>query len=75
MIGSLGIWEISVILVIILILFGGRKIPQLAKDLGSGIREFKKSLTGNPEEISDQREYEAEEPPARKKQRSKSRKS
>lgn len=35
---------------IILVLFGGTKIPQLAKGLGEGIREFKKSVNGEPEE-------------------------
>lgn len=44
--GSIGWTEIAVILVLALLLFGGRKIPQLAKDLGSGIREFKDSLSG-----------------------------
>jgi len=37
--------EWIIILLIALILFGGRRIPQLAKDLGSGIREFRKSLS------------------------------
>ena len=53
-IGNLGPMEWVVILAAILVLFGGRKIPQLAKDLGSGIREFKKSLSGTSEEIADQ---------------------
>lgn len=43
--GMPGAGEWIVILVVVLILFGGRKIPQLAKDLGSGIREFRKSLS------------------------------
>ncbi|MEO1941941.1 MAG: twin-arginine translocase TatA/TatE family subunit [Campylobacterales bacterium] len=37
-------WQILVILVIILLLFGGRKIPELAKGLGEGIRSFKKAV-------------------------------
>ena len=45
MFSSIGIPEILVILTAVLILFGGRKIPQLARDLGTGIREFKRSLT------------------------------
>ncbi len=48
MFGSFNFWEILIILVIVLVLFGGKKIPQLAKDLGTGIREFKDSLT-NPQ--------------------------
>ena len=39
--GKLGFTEILVILVIILLLFGGKKIPELMKGLGSGIKEFK----------------------------------
>ncbi|MCB1327595.1 MAG: twin-arginine translocase TatA/TatE family subunit [Spirochaetales bacterium] len=53
-----GIGEILVILVLVLVLFGGRKIPQLAKDLGSGIREFKKSLSGESAEIQSPAEPE-----------------
>ncbi|MBC8486685.1 MAG: twin-arginine translocase TatA/TatE family subunit [Bacteroidetes bacterium] len=36
-----GIWEILIIAVIVLLLFGGKKIPELMKGLGKGIREFK----------------------------------
>ncbi len=38
-----GVTEIILILAVILLLFGGRKIPELMKGLGSGIREFKKA--------------------------------
>ncbi len=40
-IGGLGTWEILVIVLVILLLFGAKKIPELAKGLGKGIREFK----------------------------------
>ncbi|HEY0092121.1 MAG TPA: twin-arginine translocase TatA/TatE family subunit [Flavobacterium sp.] len=39
--GRFGVTELIVIAVIILLLFGGRKIPELMKGLGSGIKEFK----------------------------------
>lgn len=39
--GKFGLTEILVILVIILLLFGGKKIPEMMKGLGSGIKEFK----------------------------------
>lgn len=51
-------WQIVLILVIVLLLFGGKKIPELAKGLGSGIKNFKKAVkeddesTTNKEEIS-----------------------
>ncbi|MEL6590124.1 MAG: twin-arginine translocase TatA/TatE family subunit [Bacteroidota bacterium] len=40
-IGGLGTWEVLVIVLVILLLFGAKKIPELAKGLGKGIREFK----------------------------------
>lgn len=40
---SLGPTEIILILVVVLLLFGGRKIPELMKGLGQGMREFKKA--------------------------------
>jgi sec-independent protein translocase protein TatA len=42
----LGGQEILIIVVVFLLLFGGRKIPELAKGLGEGIRNFKKSVKG-----------------------------
>jgi sec-independent protein translocase protein TatA len=39
----LGFQELLIILVVVLVLFGGRKLPELAKGLGQGMREFKKA--------------------------------
>jgi sec-independent protein translocase protein TatA len=39
--GRLGVTEILIILLVVLLLFGGKKIPELMKGLGSGIKEFK----------------------------------
>lgn len=39
--GKLGLTEILIIVAVILLLFGGKKIPELMKGLGSGIKEFK----------------------------------
>jgi len=44
-----GIWELVIIFLIVLLVFGAGKIPKIAKDVGSGIREFKKSITGENE--------------------------
>ena len=46
---TLGMPELLVILGVAVLLFGGKKIPELAKGLGEGIRNFKTSLKGEPE--------------------------
>lgn len=43
--GGLGVWEILVILVIVLVIFGAGKLPKVMGDLGSGIRNFKSNLS------------------------------
>jgi len=49
----LGPQELLIILVIVLVLFGGAKLPQLARGLGEGIREFKKATTTEGSSESD----------------------
>lgn len=44
-----GTGELIVILIVILVLFGGKKLPEFAKSLGLGIREFKKACQGEEE--------------------------
>lgn len=39
--GAVGPWQIAIIVVLVLLLFGGKKIPELMRGLGSGIKEFK----------------------------------
>ena len=43
---SLGIWEILIILVLVLVLFGAGKLPRVMGDLGKGLRNFKDGLKG-----------------------------
>ncbi len=45
--GSIGVSELVLVFVILLLIFGGRKIPELARGLGTGIRNFKDSLQGS----------------------------
>jgi sec-independent protein translocase protein TatA len=42
--------QIAIILVVVLLLFGGRKIPELMKGIGGGLKEFKKAAKEEPEE-------------------------
>lgn len=44
---SIGPLEIGLILVIVLVVFGPKRLPDLGRSLGSGMREFKDSITGN----------------------------
>lgn len=56
----LGGWEIVLILAVVLILFGAKKLPELAKGLGSGIKEFKKATR----EVTDEIQNAADDSPA-----------
>ena len=46
----IGFWQIAIIVLIVLLLFGGKKIPELMKGLGKGVRSFKEGLN----EVEDQ---------------------
>lgn len=48
---GLGMWEVIVILLVVLILFGAKKLPELAKGLGTGIKEFKKATRDVQEDL------------------------
>jgi sec-independent protein translocase protein TatA len=50
MFGRMGPWEIGLIVVIILIVFGVGKLPQVGSAIGKGIRSFKKAQSGEDEE-------------------------
>jgi sec-independent protein translocase protein TatA len=61
--------EIVIILVIVLIIFGPKRLPDLGRSLGHGMREFKDSVTGKdkdelPEQSADKLEAEPEREPA-----------
>jgi len=48
--GKIGPLEIVLILLVVVLLFGGRKIPELMKGIGQGMKEFKKASKFDPEE-------------------------
>ena len=47
---GIGTWQIIVILLVVLLLFGGKKIPELAQGLGKGIKNFKDAVKEGEEE-------------------------
>ena len=51
-IGNLGASEIVIIALVILLLFGGKKIPELMKGIGKGVRSFKKGMNDIEDEIN-----------------------
>jgi len=66
--GDIGFTEILLILVVIVLLFGGRKIPELMKGLGQGMREFKKasSLDDEPAKAAPDAKEEEQKVPEKK---------
>ncbi|MDG1476175.1 MAG: twin-arginine translocase TatA/TatE family subunit [Vicingaceae bacterium] len=59
LLGFIGPWQIALIVAIVLLLFGGKKIPQLMRGLGSGVKEFKEGIKeGEDAAKSDKEEKE-----------------
>jgi sec-independent protein translocase protein TatA len=56
MLKSIGLPELLIILVVAVLLFGGKKIPEVAKGLGEGIRNFKNSLKGDEPQADDKKQ-------------------
>ena len=57
---NLGPWEILLILVVVLILFGAKRLPELARGLGLGINEFRDAVDSSKKEIIDGIETESD---------------
>jgi sec-independent protein translocase protein TatA len=54
MFGQLGPWELLLILVIVLLIFGVGRVSKIGRELGEGIREFREGLTGKEDEAEEQ---------------------
>lgn len=54
MFGQLGPWELLLILVIVLLIFGVGRVSKIGRELGEGIREFREGLTGQEGEAEEQ---------------------
>jgi sec-independent protein translocase protein TatA len=71
MFGNLGVWEILMILVVVMLLFGAKRLPEMGASIGKGIREFKRSISSTEDAImkpEDQRQVNSgrqlDQPPA-----------
>ena len=47
---GIGIWEILILLLVILLVFGPKRLPEMGRSLGRGMREFKESISGKDHE-------------------------
>ncbi len=66
--GGLGGWEILLIMMVLLIFFGAKKIPELARGLGRGIREFKDATSEIKKEIEEGTSTTTDNPTTKKQQ-------
>jgi sec-independent protein translocase protein TatA len=60
---SIGLPEIAIVLLIVLVIFGPKRLPQLGRSLGSGMREFKDAVTGKHKDDDDDSPELAAPPP------------
>lgn len=51
--GMIGPWQIAIVVALVLLMFGGKKIPELMRGLGTGIKEFKDATNTEDEEKSE----------------------
>jgi sec-independent protein translocase protein TatA len=61
--GSIGVAELALVLVVVLLIFGPKRLPSLGRQLGRGMREFKDSITGDSRRGEDELEDETGLPP------------
>ena len=60
LLGFVGPWQIAIILLVVVLLFGGRKIPELMKGIGQGMKEFKKATKEDKKEETGKEENKLE---------------
>ena len=61
---SIGPLEVAIVLIIALVIFGPKRLPDLGRSLGSGMREFKDSITGKHDDEDEPPKAELSEPQA-----------
>ena len=52
---GIGIWEILILLLVVLLVFGPKRLPEMGRSMGKGMREFKDSLTGKDDDDEEDR--------------------
>ena len=51
--GNIGVWEIALVLLVLLLLFGPKRLPEMGRMMGRGMREFKETLTDHTRELKE----------------------
>ena len=71
-IGQPSFWQLMVILVVVLLLFGANRLPKMARNLGSSLTEFKKGLRGESDDDDDDEDEKIDPPSPEQKSETKS---
>jgi sec-independent protein translocase protein TatA len=61
---GIGIWEMLILLLVLLLVFGPKRLPEMGRQLGKGMREFKDSVSGSKDDPDEHYDEVAELPPA-----------
>jgi sec-independent protein translocase protein TatA len=61
---GIGIWELLILLLVLLLVFGPKRLPEMGRQLGKGMREFKESVSGSGKDDDGSIDDMAELPPA-----------
>ena len=65
---GIGIWELLILLLVLLLVFGPKRLPEMGRQLGKGMREFKESVSGSDKDDDDHTVHSVDEvaelPPA-----------
>jgi sec-independent protein translocase protein TatA len=61
---GIGIWEVLILLLVVLLVFGPKRLPEMGRSLGKGMREFKDSISGKDDDDAVHHRLAEELPPA-----------
>ena len=61
---GIGVWEILILLLVVLLVFGPKRLPEMGRSLGKGMREFKDSISGKDDDEAVHHRLAQELPPA-----------